>query len=69
MGDKAAIVVLSHNGLKVSQKFVKHLEANTDPDKFTLVWIDNGSTDGTTAYLDTAIKSWPRCAIPTTWPT
>jgi GT2 family glycosyltransferase len=60
MADKVAIVVLSHNALKVSQKFVKHLEANTDPDKFTLLWIDNGSTDGTTAYLERMLEESSR---------
>src|SRR4051812_47867838 len=60
MTDKVAIVVLSHNALKVTQKFVQHLEDNTDPAKFTLLWIDNGSTDGTVVYLDRMLQEKSR---------
>jgi GT2 family glycosyltransferase len=51
MSDRVALVVLSHNGLPVSQKFMRQLKDHTDPEKLQLIWIDNGSTDGTTEWL------------------
>lgn len=51
MADRVAIVVLSHNGLPVSVKFLNSLQKHTDPQKYQLVWIDNGSTDGTVKWL------------------
>jgi len=49
MANKAAIIVLSHNGLDVTKKFLKHLYRYTDD--FTLIMIDNGSSDESPEYL------------------
>ncbi len=46
---RTAIIVLSYNGLDVTKKFLKHLYANTE--RFLLIMIDNGSTDGSAEYL------------------
>lgn len=50
--DRIAIVVLSYNGMAVSKKFLDSIKKHTDPKKYQLVWIDNGSTDGTVDMLN-----------------
>ena len=45
------LVVLSFNGLKTSQDFIKYFYKNTSPKDAHLIWVDNGSTDGTIPYL------------------
>lgn len=50
--DRVAIVVLSYNGVSVSKKFLDSLRKHTNPDKYQLVWIDNGSTDETVDMLN-----------------
>lgn len=52
-----AILVLSYNGLAVTQKFLQHLYKNTS--NFKLLMVDNGSTDGTVEYLSEFAKSNP----------
>lgn len=49
------VCVLSHNGKDVSSKFLDCLVRQTDYDLYDLVWIDNGSTDGTRDLLE---KHW-----------
>jgi len=44
------IVCLVHNQLNVTKGFVRHLFANTK--NFNLIFVDNNSTDGTTAWLE-----------------
>jgi len=49
------LVMLSHNGLHATRDFIRHFSNNTDPellDKIRIIWIDNGSTDGTPRYLE-----------------
>lgn len=48
---KVGIVVLSHNALDVTKKFLNSLVKNTDSKSFILYFIDNGSTDETPSYL------------------
>lgn len=55
--DKIALVVLSYNGKTTNEKFLFDLDLNTDPSKFSLVWIDNGSTDGTATMLMSLVQS------------
>jgi len=43
------IIVLVHNQLRVTQKFIEYLFVNTS--NFNLIFIDNNSTDGTTDFL------------------
>lgn len=57
MSEKIALVVLSYNGLKVSQKFYEHLSKNTDLDRLQVIWIDNGSTDNTQNWLGDLVDS------------
>lgn len=49
MTPRIDIICLVHNGLPVTQGFVKSLFANTN--NFRLIFIDNGSTDGTPQFL------------------
>lgn len=49
-----AILVLSYNGLAVTQKFLVHLYKHTE--NFKLLMVDNGSTDGTVEYLTSFAK-------------
>jgi len=48
---KTDILCLVHNNLPVTEGFVNALFQNTDKSKFTLVFIDNGSTDSVKKYL------------------
>lgn len=49
MHPQIAIIVLSYNGLNVTKKFLNDLYNNTE--NFSIIMIDNGSTDGTKEYL------------------
>ena len=49
MHEKTDIVVLTHNRLAVTKKFIDRLYAHTD--SFNLIFVDNGSTDGTQEFL------------------
>lgn len=46
-----AIVVLAHNGMKITQEFLHFLFANTPDSSFCLFMIDNASSDGTQELL------------------
>lgn len=46
---KVDIICLVHNSLHVTLKFEEHLFRNTE--NFRLIYVDNGSTDGTPSYL------------------
>lgn len=50
------IIVLSHNGLSTTKEFLDLLYKNTEKDEFRLIFIDNGSTDGTLDFLKTFFK-------------
>lgn len=50
------IIVLAHNRLSVTQQFVQRLFAHTD--NFRLIFVNNGSIDGTTEYLDQGKDRW-----------
>ena len=45
------LIVLSFNGLPTSKDFLKFFLQNTPHDKVRLIWVDNGSSDGTTTFL------------------
>lgn len=49
MTPRIDIICLVHNGLPVTRGFVKSIFANTG--NFRLIFIDNGSTDGTPEFL------------------
>lgn len=49
MTPRVDIICLVHNGLPVTRGFVKSLFENTD--NFRLIFVDNGSTDGTPEFL------------------
>lgn len=60
------LVMLSHNGLHATRDFIRHLKNNTDPellDKVRIIWIDNGSTDGTPRYLENKFNEYGLNAI------
>lgn len=49
------LIMLSCNGLHSTRDFLRHLVNNTSEDmldKIRLIWIDNGSEDGTARYLE-----------------
>lgn len=49
------LIMLSHNGLHATRNFLGHLKNNTDQEmlnKIRIIWIDNGSSDGTSRYLE-----------------
>ncbi len=47
----ASVVVVTHNGLTFSRLCLETVLANTAGHDFELIVIDNGSDDGTRAYL------------------
>ena len=47
-----ALGVLSFNGLDTTKMFVEHLLKHTDMDKIHVIWVDNGSIDGTVQFLE-----------------
>lgn len=49
MHEKTDIICLVHNQLPITRGFVKHLFDNTE--NFRLIFVDNGSTDGTADFL------------------
>ncbi len=46
-----SIIIPLYNRLSFTQKCVESLFANTPPVRFEVIFVDNGSTDGTPAYL------------------
>jgi len=48
---KLDIIVLAHNELKTTKEFLDLLYQNTDQEIFRLIFIDNGSSDGTVDYI------------------
>ena len=49
MNPQTDIIVLVHNNLSLTQGFVEKIFSNTE--NFNLIFIDNGSTDGTNDFL------------------
>jgi O-antigen biosynthesis protein len=45
------VIVLSFNGLETSKDFLKFFLLNTPHDNVRLIWVDNGSSDGTRKFL------------------
>lgn len=58
MAPTTDIIVLVHNRLSITKSFVDRLFANTE--NFKLIFVDNGSTDGTPQYLSDGelAKKW-----------
>jgi GT2 family glycosyltransferase len=57
------ILVLSHNALDATKRFVQALYANTTG--FDLYWLDNGSSDGTVEWFMRQIEAGYSGGIPT----
>lgn len=49
------ISVISCNGLDINKSCLNHIIRNTDSEKYRLIWIDNGSKDGTVDFLQSEI--------------
>lgn len=47
-----SIIILAHNQLECTKKCIESIEQNT-PERHELILVDNGSTDGTTEFLQT----------------
>jgi hypothetical protein len=45
------LIVLSHNGIETTKKFLDHFYKFTDNKFCRLIWIDNGSSDGSVEFL------------------
>jgi GT2 family glycosyltransferase len=50
------LIVLSYNGLKTTESFLDRFYKHTDQEKIRLIWVDNGSTDGTKELLSSLVK-------------
>jgi GT2 family glycosyltransferase len=61
-GDSASIVVVTHDGLAFTRLCLETLLANTGAD-FELIVVDNGSSDGTPAYLTRLAQSDARTRV------
>ena len=60
------LIMLSCDGLHATRDFLRHLQNNTDPDlldKIRVIWIDNGSCDGTPRYLENKFEEFGLNAI------
>jgi len=57
---RASIVVLCYNGLEeTTRPCLESIVANTAPDTYELIIVDNGSTDGTVDYLKVFVEQNP----------
>ncbi len=52
-GPKVSVIILTYNNLPISQLCLYSLFANTSYDNMEVIVIDNASTDGTPAWLET----------------
>jgi GT2 family glycosyltransferase/tetratricopeptide (TPR) repeat protein len=53
LGTTTSIIVVSHNALDQTHRCLDHLRASAEGDHLTeIIFVDNGSTDGTAEYLD-----------------
>ena len=60
------LVMLSHDGLHATRDFLRHLKNNTDEEllnKIRIIWVDNGSSDGTPRYLENKFEEFGLNAI------
>lgn len=57
----ASVVVLTHNALEYTRRCVDSLLRHTDP-RHELVFVDNGSTDGTPGYLRELCAAHAHCS-------
>lgn len=48
---QASIIIPTHNHLNLTRKCLESIEAHTPPGDFEIIVVDNGSSDGTPAYL------------------
>lgn len=63
MKPKIAIIVLSLNRWDVSKRFLDFLVQNTNPDLYSLYWVDNGSADETPKHLRSFVESHPELSF------
>ncbi|WP_343066721.1 glycosyltransferase [Dissulfurirhabdus thermomarina] len=57
--DLVSIVILTYNQLRYTKRCVESLEAHT-PEPHEVIFVDNGSTDGTRKWLARRVKRHPR---------
>lgn len=57
------IILLSYNGKEVSRTFLDRMYENTAEQDFNLIWIDNGSSDGTVELLQQFCDSHRNMAL------
>jgi GT2 family glycosyltransferase len=57
MGKKTAVVILNWNGRQLLEKFLPSVVENTPQETAEIIVADNGSTDNSTAFLNTRYPS------------
>lgn len=57
MSSKTALIVLSHNAIDVTRRFMKCIDDFTNDSDIHLIMIDNGSQDGSEQYLAEEARS------------
>jgi len=63
---KIDLIMLSYNGLKSTREFLNHYLRNTSDEwknKIRIIWIDNGSEDGTISYLKNKFNKLPKAIL------
>ncbi len=59
MPPRTDIICLVHNALDVTKGFIDHLEANTPPRSYSLIFVNNGSDAETTEFLSSGnLERW-----------
>ena len=61
-GERASVVVVSYDNVAITRMCVESVLENT-PDGFELIVVDNGSTDGSRAYLRTLERRIPNVRV------
>ena len=51
------LIVLSCNGIDTTKKFLDHISKNRPKENIRIIWIDNGSKDGSYEYLSNFFKN------------
>lgn len=60
--DMVTIVILTFNQIKYTQKCVESIMKHT-PEPHEVIFVDNGSTDGTLKWLKTLVAKHPNCRL------
>lgn len=59
----ASIVIVTYNNLELNRLCLQSLFTNTEWPNFEVIVVDNGSTDGTTAFLEDSVRGYPSLKV------